>query len=591
MKKGILSFTVVLAFAIVNVLGCFSAAAYGGIGNTHVALSTTVKTAVVDDDFEDRTLDVTMDKDTTSYAKPLVGNAKSVFKRETNGNMYMQTTEKDVMLCTKSANNEYGLDSDRLAISFDILNPEVFTNVEGNTYADLYVGGTKIFRMFAKEKNGGTKGLEVKYFSGKNEKNFKYGSGTTYWTQKHTSGNYWNHVELVLKRIKNAEGKYTVELERLNSNGVEFNLSDGPYQEGDPNLWNVDWWTKRTDASKFIGLGMSSKSFALDNVLICAPGECARIAPRVSTSFAPAKRFFIDDNFNDRTDDINKSDYSYKVLRTDETVKVGGEENDKYATIPTSGTAKSGYLRFMNKDNAVDTDKLALHFKYKLASGGSVILSFCSPKVLSFAENAITLTGAPSTGDVTLLENPTVSADGWTYVDLVFERKAAGSGDKIMYLTKLAVNGNTVDIGSDKQVKADAIKWWDAASFGYYAYNFQLVTKDTCVDDILLYEPAETATGFEIANFNNGTITIRNANADALNLTGSKLIVAAYDKGDNLLGAAVKEIDANLASGESTSVSFAGVTAPTGTAYYKFFAWNNLNDMVPLFTQAEVTAK
>ena len=90
-------------------------------------------------------------------------------------------------------------------------------------------------------------------------------------------------------------------------------------------------------------------------------------------------------------------------------------------------------------------------------------------------------------------------------------------------------------------------------------------------------------------DFNNGTITIRNANA--LNLADSNLIVAAYDKGDNLLGTTVKEIDENLASGESTSVSFAGVTALTGTAYYKFFAWNNLNDMVPLFTQAEVTAK
>lgn len=586
MKKGILSFTVVLAFAIVNVLGCFSVAAYGGIGNTHVALSTTVKTAVVDDDFEDRTVDVTMDKDTTSYAKPLVGNAKSVFKKETNGNVYMQTTEKDVMLCTKSANNEYGLDSDRLAISFDILNPEVFANVDGNTYADLYVGGTKIFRIYAKEKNGGTKGVEVKYFSSKSEKNFKYGSGTTYWTQKHTSGNYWNHVELVLKRIKNAEGKYTVELERLSSNGVEFNLSDGPYQDGDPDLWNVDWWTKKTDASKFIGLGMSSKPFALDNVLICSPGECARIAPRVSTSFAPAKRFFIDDNFNDRTDNINTSDYSYKVLDCTN-ISVGGEENDKYATI----NGGFGNVRFMKKANAVDSDKLALHFKYKLASGGFVDLNFCSPKVLGFANNAITLTGATSTDDVTLLKNPAVSADGWTYVDLVFERKAAESGDKIMYLTKLAVNGNTVDIGSDRQVKADAIKWWDAASFGYASYNFKLVTKGTCVDDILLYEPAETATGFEIANFNNGTITIRNANADALNLADSKLIVAAYDNEDNLLGAVANTIGANLASGESTSVSIAGVTAPTGTAYYKFFAWNNLNEMVPLFTQAEVTAK
>ena len=106
----------------------------------------------------------------------------------------------------------------------------------------------------------------------------------------------------------------------------------------------------------------------------------------------------------------------------------------------------------------------------------------------------------------------------------------------------------------------------------------------------MLYEPT-AETGFEIVNFNNGTVTIRNANANALNLADSNLIVAAYDKGDNLLGTAVKEIDANLASGESTSVSITGVTAPTGTAYYKFFAWNNLNDMVPLFTQAEVTAK
>lgn len=90
-------------------------------------------------------------------------------------------------------------------------------------------------------------------------------------------------------------------------------------------------------------------------------------------------------------------------------------------------------------------------------------------------------------------------------------------------------------------------------------------------------------------DFNNGTITIRNANA--LNLADSKLIVAAYDNEDNLLGAVANTIGENLASGESTSVSITGVTAPTGTAYYKFFAWNNLNDMVPLFTQAELTAK
>lgn len=106
----------------------------------------------------------------------------------------------------------------------------------------------------------------------------------------------------------------------------------------------------------------------------------------------------------------------------------------------------------------------------------------------------------------------------------------------------------------------------------------------------MLYEPT-AETDFEIENFNNGTVTIRNANAAALDLTDSKLIVAAYDNEDNLLGAVANTIGENLASAESTSVSITGVTAPTGTAYYKFFAWNNLNDMVPLFTQAELTAK
>ena len=44
MKKGILSFTVVLAFAIVNVLGCFSAAAVEGA-------SVVARKIYVDDDF------------------------------------------------------------------------------------------------------------------------------------------------------------------------------------------------------------------------------------------------------------------------------------------------------------------------------------------------------------------------------------------------------------------------------------------------------------------------------------------------------------------------------------------------------------
>lgn len=592
MKKGILSFTVVLAFAIVNVLGCFSAAAYGGIGNTHVASSTTVKAAVVDDDFEDRTAGAVA---SDLYTKPVSGYLNnSTVEVETNGNKYMKVSNYNKVRANPAGDGKYYLDSDRIAFSFDITHPNAFLSEKpvttSNPYANIYIGGKPVFQVIAKENltqspNTGITGVEVRYFVGGSAKNIKNG-GKGYYTLTRTSGN-WNHVELVLKRVKAANG-YKVELEKLNANGVDFNLNNNPYEDGSPNLLDVDWWTEKVEAKNFIELGNYKDTFAIDNILIYSPGEYA--APRVSTSFAPAKRFFIDDNFNDRTDDINKSDYSYKVLKTDETVKVGGEENDKYATIPTSGEANSGFLRFMNKANAVDTDKLALHFKYKLASGGSVDLNFCSSKVLSFAENAITLTGATSAENVTLLENPAVPADGWTYVDLVFERKAAASGDKIMYLTKLAVNGNTVNIGSDKQVRADA-KWWDAASFGYLAYNFQLVTRGTCVDDILLYEPAETATGFEIANFNNGTVTIRNANADALNLTGSTLIVAAYDKWDNLLGAAVKEIGANLASGESTSVSFADVTAPTGTAYYKFFAWNNLNEMVPLFTQAEVTAK
>lgn len=590
MKKGILSFTVVLAFAIVNVLGCFSVAAYGGIGNTHVTLSTTVKTAVVDDDFEDRTAGAV---DSGLYTKPVSGYLKnSTVEVETNGNKYMNVSKDNTVRTNPAGDGKYYLDSDRIAFSFDITQPNAFLSEKpattSNRYTNIYIDGKPVFQVVAKENltqgsKTGITGVEVKYFDvAKKTQNIKNGSDG-YYTQTRTSGN-WNHVELVLKRVKDADG-YTVELEKLNANGVDFNLNNNPYAAGDPNFSNVDWWTKKDTADSFIKLTNYGDTFAIDNILIYSPGEYA--APRVSTSFAPAKRFFIDDNFNDRTDNnLNASDYSYKVLNCDN-ISVDGEGNDKYATI----AGGYGNVRLMKKANAVDTDKLALHFKYKLASGGSVDLNFCSPKVLGFAKNAITLTGATSTDDVTLLEKPAVSADGWTYVDLVFERKAAASGDKIMYLTKLAVNGNTVDIGSDRQVRADASKWWDAASFGTASYYFKLVTKGTCVDDILIYEPAETATGFEIANFNNGTVTIRNANAAALDLTDSRLIVAAYDKGDNLLGAAVKEIGANLASGESTSVSFADVTAPTGTAYYKFFAWNNLNDMVPLFTQAEVTAK
>lgn len=591
MKKGILSFTVVLAFAIVNVLGCFSAAAVDCVGNTHVtpySYYNTIKTVIVDDDFEDRADGATLNEDATEYAKPAVGNNQAVVAADSNGNKYLKLNGWQKIYAKPTNGTNYGINSDKLVFSFDITNPAALAGTTNSvtTSPVLYMGANPFFKFNLKETDK-AKGVEVKYFSNKNEKAFKkVGTKDDYWTQGRASNDSWSHVELVLKRVEIA-GSYTVELESLTANGTVFNLVDGVYAAGTPDFEKMDWWSNKSKKEDFIRFGNTGNEFVLDNVLIYAPGVAVS---RVSTASnaAPAKTLYIDDDFNDRSagNDV-KSSNSKRIPYTNGVVAEQVTTNDMCAT--PSAAWKT--MRLFSANN-LGCDKLAFHFKYKLGTptaGENVISLNFGSKSDGNAANALKFGSKIryfGTTQVDLGDAP-VSDDGWTYIDTVFEKK-----DSDMFLNKLDVNGVAVDISGTANipVQSEAKKWWGNDGSTYY---FQFGALDICIDDVMLYEPATITTGFEIANFNNGTITIRNANAAALNLTGSKLIVAAYDKGDNLLGAAVKEIDANLnlASGESTSVSFAGVTAPTGTAYYKFFAWKNLDEMVPLFTQAEVTAK
>ena len=596
MKKGILSFTVVLAFAIVNVLGCFSAAAVDCVGNTHVtpySYYNTIKTVIVDDDFEDRKVEANLKDDTTKYAKPAVGNDQTVVAADSNGNKYLKLNGWQKIYAKPTNGTNYGINSDKLVFSFDITNPAALA---GTTSSDtpnpvLYVGGKPFFRFNLKETDK-AKGVEVRYFSGGGDCAFKkVGTNDDYWTQARASNDSWSHVELVLKRVEIA-GSYTVELESLTANGTVFNLVDGVYAAGTPNFEKMDWWSNKSQKEDFIRLGNTGKEFVLDNVLIYAPGAAVS---RVSTASnaAPAKTLYIDDDFNDRSagNDV-KSSNSKRIPYTNGVVAEQVTTNDMCAT--PSAAWKT--MRLFSANN-LGCDKLAFHFKYKLGTpteGENVISlnfgmtnEYRAINAMKFG-STITYFGTEQIA----LGNAQASADDWTYIDAVFEKRTSGEGYD-MFLNKLDVNGVSVDISATNgiAVQSAAKKWWGNDNDNFSSYFFQFGALEICIDDVMLYEPATITTGFEIANFNNGTVTIRNANAAALDLTDSKLIVAAYDNEDNLLGAVANTIGAYLASGESTSVSIAGVTAPTGTAYYKFFAWNNLNDMVPLFTQAEVTAK
>lgn len=335
-------------------------------------------------------------------------------------------------------------------------------------------------------------------------------------------------------------------------------------------------------------------AFAIVNVLGCFSASAVEGASIV------ARKIYVDDDFNDREEGgyIKASGAKSISHETDKGYQVV-KEADGNKCIKNNSAWKIVNIW----GESIDSDKIGLSFKYKIPKGlGNALfqLRFGDKPVLIFqnskgTDNNDSIKFVSEKGEK-WLHNTGLDGSVWTRVDVVFEKRDGGR----MYMEKLYINGVSVNLKAtlDKAdpyvpynvaVDSAAPKWWES---GFSIKLRQALVAGFSFDDIMLYEPT-AETGFESVDFVNGTITIRNANADALNLADSRLIVAAYDKGDNLLGTAVKEIDANLnlASGESTSVSFAGVTAPTGTAYYKFFAWNNLNDMVPLFTQAEVTAK
>lgn len=330
-------------------------------------------------------------------------------------------------------------------------------------------------------------------------------------------------------------------------------------------------------------------AFAIVNVLGCFS------AAAVEGASVVARKIYVDDDFNDREDGKYTKSSGAKGI-SDETAK-------DYEVIEEAGGNKyiknSVAWRTVNIwGKNIDSDRIGLSFKYKIPkiSGAYFQLRFGNTMVLLFQNSS----GTDNNDSIKFgseqgskwLHNTGLDCNVWTQVDVVFEKRNDGK----MYMEKLYINGVPVNLKAnlggivpyDVAVNSGASKWWES---GFSIKLTQTSKAGFNFDDIMLYEPT-AETGFESVDFVNSTITIRNANADALDLTNSKLIVAAYDKEDNLLGAVAKTIDANnLESGESTSVSIAGVTAPAGTAYYKFFAWNNLNDMVPLFTQAEVTAK
>ncbi len=91
-------------------------------------------------------------------------------------------------------------------------------------------------------------------------------------------------------------------------------------------------------------------------------------------------------------------------------------------------------------------------------------------------------------------------------------------------------------------------------------------------------------TGFASIDKVNGTAVINNESSDVLS---GKLIIAGYDNEDNLVNAVVSTADINTKVDLTQSVTY---TLPTGDGieYYKFFVWNDTDELTPLFANAVI---
>lgn len=91
-------------------------------------------------------------------------------------------------------------------------------------------------------------------------------------------------------------------------------------------------------------------------------------------------------------------------------------------------------------------------------------------------------------------------------------------------------------------------------------------------------------TGFASIDKANGTAVINN---ESSNVLSGKLIIAGYDGEANLVNAVVSTSDINTKVDLTQSVTY---TLPTGDGieYYKFFAWNDTDELTPLFANAVI---
>lgn len=711
MKKRVLSLAVVMAFSIVSIFGCFNAFASESKEDTNVKISSgskAAKTVIVDDDFEDRTVDAATLSGST-YTAPLDTTfADVVICQETDGNKYVSNggTNWLTYVVKNSSDSKYYIESDRLAFSLDVMNPEALKETHAENYSsaiqtNIYIQNTAVFALLINEKST-AQGLEMKYFYKNSSGNlssadFKNSSGSTFWTTARSSDSPWNHVEFVFKRELQTDGTYTVALESLNVNGSEYYVGSAAFGDNTPTFTTVDWWSENSTRSNFIKIGNTQSVWCLDNVLIYEPSEYY-VATNVAMQsyMAPVKNIYVDDDFNNRT---LSSEISTASAYTSGTLAIGGwnstESKSVYAVAEGTqadkyAATKYAYTSVKAKDTQAESIKtaesLVVSFDskhYDNSAAGQIYVQFAGTTVLSFYASSLdneyyNITCATAGGSV-YQQNIGKKDTTWNKIYAVFTKEYdADTQTYYAYLDKLYVDGtasnpwNTASFVVPEKVPANALatNWWDVAS-GKQSVQLVMPITNICLDNILIYQPVEAleltsaslngntvtmvydqnvdntvlptvtatdvsgnvanasvevtgqnvvavfnganfannvyavsasgitdriyglaadnysgvfGTGFESVNLTDATLKIRNGSSAAL--TG-KLIVAAYDSSDNLVNAVVNATDISAPVDLSSTMQY---TLPTGDgiSYYKFFAWDDLTNLTPLFSQATI---
>lgn len=210
-----------------------------------------------------------------------------------------------------------------------------------------------------------------------------------------------------------------------------------------------------------------------------------------------AKEVYVDDDFNDRQIGGGVADSGYdKSIDSASNFVV----SDDTGSVNLKSTVLwSSSLNFV-KVNNIDSDSLAISFKFKVTDSGdnTFRLSFGSAPVMVFFRNSSTIKAGvyTSSSASSYIWQANCSTSGWEEVYVVFKRN---SSDKVE-MKHLSINKVSQDMSklSNKELSYSGSKnWWsgDLTSQAIRIYNFSKI--GIYIDDVLIYEPYD----FEISSY------------------------------------------------------------------------------------------